>query len=66
VKTDIAAGVLEESVGPGELRRSLCRLSSRSAERTALGSPAMSAEQVALIPQCAECEARWLPADEER
>ena len=26
----------------------------------------MSAEQVALIPTCAECEAIWLPADEER
>ena len=26
----------------------------------------MSAEQVALIAHCAECEARWLPADEER
>lgn len=26
----------------------------------------MSAEQVALIPRCAECEAHWLPADEER
>ena len=26
----------------------------------------MSAEQVALIPRCAECEAHWLPAVEER
>jgi hypothetical protein len=26
----------------------------------------MSAEQVALIPQCAGCDPRWLPADEER
>jgi hypothetical protein len=26
----------------------------------------VSAEQVALVPRCAECEARWLPADEER
>jgi hypothetical protein len=26
----------------------------------------MSAEQVFLIPQCAECNARWLPADEKR
>ena len=26
----------------------------------------MSAESVALIPRCAECEAAWLPADEER
>jgi hypothetical protein len=26
----------------------------------------MSAEQVALIPQCAECRKVWLPADEER
>lgn len=26
----------------------------------------MSAQIVALIPRCAECEARWLPADEER
>jgi hypothetical protein len=25
----------------------------------------VSAEQVALIPRCAECEAHWLPADEE-
>jgi hypothetical protein len=25
----------------------------------------MSAESVALIPSCAECGARWLPADEE-
>jgi hypothetical protein len=23
-------------------------------------------EQVALIPRCTECEARWLPADEDR
>ena len=28
--------------------------------------PAVSAESVALIPKCAECEAAWLPADEER
>lgn len=26
----------------------------------------MSAEQVALIPQCAECGEVWLPADEDR
>ena len=26
----------------------------------------MAAEQVALIPQCSECAAVWLPADEER
>jgi RNase P subunit RPR2 len=26
----------------------------------------MRAEQVALIPQCAECGAVWLPADKER
>lgn len=26
----------------------------------------MSAEQVALIPECAECERLWLPADDER
>jgi hypothetical protein len=26
----------------------------------------VSAEQVALIPQCAECGEVWLPADEER
>jgi hypothetical protein len=26
----------------------------------------LSAEQVALIPECAECGAPWLPADEER
>jgi hypothetical protein len=26
----------------------------------------MSAEQVALILRCAECEAAWLPADETR
>ena len=26
----------------------------------------MSAESVALIPRCAECEAGWLPADEDR
>jgi transposase len=25
----------------------------------------VSAEQVALIARCAECEARWLPADKE-
>jgi hypothetical protein len=25
----------------------------------------MSSESVALIPECAECDARWLPADEE-
>jgi hypothetical protein len=26
----------------------------------------VSAEQVALIPRCAECDALWLPADEKR
>lgn len=26
----------------------------------------MEAERVALIPRCAECEAVWLPAEEER
>jgi hypothetical protein len=26
----------------------------------------VSAEQVAVIPQCAECSERWLPGDEER
>jgi len=26
----------------------------------------MPLESVALIPRCAECEAAWLPADEER
>jgi hypothetical protein len=26
----------------------------------------VSAEQIALIAHCAECDARWLPADEER
>ena len=26
----------------------------------------MALESVALIPRCAECEARWLPTDEER
>lgn len=26
----------------------------------------MSAENVALIPECAECGAAWLPADEDR
>ena len=26
----------------------------------------MSAKEVALIPRCAECEAHWLRADEER
>jgi hypothetical protein len=26
----------------------------------------VSAESVALIPKCAECDAAWLPADEER
>jgi hypothetical protein len=26
----------------------------------------VSAEQVALIAECAECDARWLPDDEER
>jgi hypothetical protein len=30
------------------------------------GLPFVSAEQVALIPECAECDARSLPADEER
>jgi hypothetical protein len=27
---------------------------------------AVSAEQVALIPECAECERPWMPADAER
>jgi hypothetical protein len=26
----------------------------------------MSAEQVALIPRCAECDDRWLPDDDDR
>ena len=26
----------------------------------------MPVEGIALIPRCAECEAAWLPADEER
>jgi hypothetical protein len=26
----------------------------------------VSAEQVALIPQCAECRRAWLPTDEDR
>jgi hypothetical protein len=26
----------------------------------------VSAELVALIPRCAECEAHWLPAEDER
>ena len=26
----------------------------------------MHTEGVAIIPRCAECEAHWLPADEER
>ena len=26
----------------------------------------MPAERLALIPECAECGARWLPADKER
>ena len=26
----------------------------------------MSAKSLALIPQCAECDACWLPADEDR
>jgi predicted RNA-binding Zn-ribbon protein involved in translation (DUF1610 family) len=30
-----------------------------------VGRP-MNAESIALIPRCTECEARWLPADEER
>jgi hypothetical protein len=28
--------------------------------------PRVSAKSVALIPRCVECEAAWLPADEER
>jgi hypothetical protein len=34
----------------------------KSAEGTSVA--AMSAEQVALIPRCAECAAHWMPADE--
>jgi hypothetical protein len=29
-------------------------------------SSRMDTEQVGLIPRCTECEAHWLPADEER
>jgi len=29
-------------------------------------NPAVSAEQVALIPQCAECDRVWLPDDGDR
>jgi hypothetical protein len=32
----------------------------------ALDSQRVSAEQVALILECAECDVRWLPADEDR
>jgi hypothetical protein len=32
----------------------------------ALGCQRVSAEQVAPIPECAECDAHWLPADKDR
>jgi hypothetical protein len=34
--------------------------------RRGLRLAGMDAQQVALIPRCAECDARWLPADDER
>lgn len=40
------------------------RLCSSSRRRHRLAG--MSAEQVALIPQCAECHVVWLPTDETR
>jgi hypothetical protein len=36
------------------------------ASSTPFSAAALSAERVALIPACAECEAVWLPADEAR
>ena len=36
------------------------------ASSTPFSAAALSAERVALIPACAECEAVWLPTDEER
>jgi hypothetical protein len=38
----------------------------RSLQPSALDSDAVSAEQVALIPKCAECGEVWLPTDEDR
>jgi hypothetical protein len=35
-------------------------------EKGVLDSHAVDTWQVALIPSCTECDARWLPADEER
>jgi hypothetical protein len=35
-------------------------------ERVRLESAHMSAQNVALISRCAECEAAWLPSDEDR
>jgi hypothetical protein len=36
------------------------------AESRPLRLPRVRAERVALIPECAECDARWLAANEER
>ena len=34
--------------------------------RRLVDSAAMQDERVAIVPECVECAARWLPADEER
>ena len=36
------------------------------AESLRTGGLAVSAERVAIVPECVECGARWLPADTER
>jgi nucleoside-diphosphate-sugar epimerase len=53
----------EDVLGLTRAREKLPRIQALGAE--GVETLRVSTEQVALIPQCAECEAVWLPADEE-
>jgi hypothetical protein len=45
---------------------SIGRTAYLSVQKPVLESCSVSAEQVALVPQCTECGEVWLPADEDR
>jgi hypothetical protein len=58
---------------PGEPEQVLCSLADyvtlladNNPNRLDAAAARVSAESVAVIPRCAECDARWLPAEEER
>jgi hypothetical protein len=58
--------------GAPQVRTALVVVAGESKRSSGLPAPrpgevsTLSAEQVALIPQCAECREVWLPADEDR